>query len=603
LVASATTGTQTVSWYGGVAGYSVTYTAGGGAALPDPVTAITWPNGLSPGDAVTLTLATPLASGESLDITAQGTNPATPGTVNDFSVALGKGAPQTTTNEVTYGTSVRAVSVAASPPVAGEAATYTVSFEATGAGPASEIMLSEPGTDFSHVTGIFVTDATEGWHLLVAGAPARGSARLAISAPNDLIIPDDVVTVTLANVVNPPEGTVGDFSVSTNADIVAVDAPAYVISANAGAGTAVTVSVNPPLAGEEATYTISNLQASAILVGGVSQITLNGPAGTVFPDNASFYTVQDSTDAASGGTVLPGLSGGGTDAVTITVRNNISAGDTLSVIIQDALNPSVPATDAMFISGDVTGASAPAFPGANVSGPDGAIVDFSGTLFVFAGGHAFGMATPAQAAGVEALDHAGVVIAPTGAVPPTTKPAPGTLLVVYSGPTIYVVGADGQLHGFATPAQFLTDGFDPADVITVPNLASMTVGLTAGAEGPAANALATASNGAIVDSSGAFFVLAGGRAFGIASPSALKAVEGADRALPVAGAVGASLVNALVADGTLLTAKGVVYTSYGDNLYPFKSMSQLIDDGYGGTPAVVVPSTGGLVVEAAYSGS
>ena len=165
------------------------------------------------------------------------------------------------------------------------------------------------------------------------------------------------------------------------------------------------------------------------------------------------------------------------------------------------------------------------------------------------------------------------------------------------------MGADGELHGFATPAQFLTDAFDPADVTTVPESRVHDGRPHRGRRGPAANALATASNGAIVDSSGAFFVLAGGRAFGIASPSVLRAVEPPDRALPVSGAVGASLVNAPIADGTLLTAKGVVYTSYGGNLYPFKSMSQLIDDGYGGTPAVVVPSTGGLVVEAAYSGS
>ena len=59
----------------------------------------------------------------------------------------------------------------------------------------------------------------------------------------------------------------------------------------------------------------------------------------------------------------------------------------------------------------------------------GPIVDFSGTLFVFAGRTLF-TATPAQAAGVEAVDHAGVVVAPAGAVPPTAKPSPGTLVVV-----------------------------------------------------------------------------------------------------------------------------------------------------------------------------
>ena len=46
-----------------------------------------------------------------------------------------------------------------------------------------------------------------------------------------------------------------------------------------------------------------------------------------------------------------------------------------------------------------------------------------------------------------------------------------------------------------------------------------------------------------------------------------------------------------------------VYVSYGDNLFPFKSTRQLAADGYGGTPSIVVPNTGGLTVETSYSGS
>ena len=203
-----------------------------------------------------------------------------------------------------------------------------------------------------------------------------------------------------------------------------------------------------------------------------------------------------------------------------------------------------------------------------------------------------------------ATSAAGIPAAPASArIEPTTAALPGTLVIVYNNPTIYVVGTDGVLHGFATPAQFLGDGYDPADVITVPNYGHLTVGATAGSLGPAgnalataangavslgpvvANALATAANGALVNSSGTFYVLAGGRAFGIANEVVLRAIEAADTARPIAGTVGPALTGATISNGTLLTVSGEVYVSYGGGLYPFKSPAQLKADGYGGTRA------------------
>ena len=180
---------------------------------------------------------------------------------------------------------------------------------------------------------------------------------------------------------------------------------------------------------------------------------------------------------------------------------------------------------------------------------------------------------------------------------------PGTLVIVYNNPTIYVVGTDGILHGFATPAQFLGDGYDPADVITVPNGGHLAVGATAGSLGSAGNALATAADGALIESSGTFYVLAGGRAFGISSEAALRQIEAADTARPLLGTVGTALTGAAIAGGTLVTVNGEVYVSYDGDLYPFKSPAQLRSDGYGGTPSLPVPSTDHLTVELPYSGS
>jgi hypothetical protein len=296
--------------------------------------------------------------------------------------------------------------------------------------------------------------------------------------------------------------------------------------------------------------------------------------------------------------------GGGSNAVTLIVPNDISDGDRVSLTVQDVFNPGTPGDYTISITGSLTGLPGPPpFPDANVAYPDAAIVSFPGTLYVFAGGHAFGVASPTQAQGVEAIDDASVVSALGGAAVPTSAPVPGTLVIVYNNPTIYVVGNDGMLHGFATPAQFLGDGYDPADVITLPNGGRLPVGATAGSLGPAGNALATAANGALIDSSGTFYVLAGGRAFGIASEAALGHIEAADTARPLSGTVGPALTGAAIAGGTLLTVNGEVYVSYGGDLYPFKSLAQLRSDGYGGTPSLPVPSTGHLTVELPYSGS
>jgi hypothetical protein len=324
----------------------------------------------------------------------------------------------------------------------------------------------------------------------------------------------------------------------------------------------------------------------------------------VFPNNRDLYTLEDSTSLSGGGTVTAALVGGGSNAVTLVVPNDINDGDRVSLTVQDVFNPGTPGNYTLSISGSLTSLPGPPqFPDANVAYPDAAIVSFPGTLYVFAGGHAFGVASPTQAQGVEAIDDAGVVSAIGGAAVPTTAPVPGTLVIVYNNPTIYVVGTDGLLHGFATPAQFLGDGYDPADVITVPNEGHLGVGATAGSLGQLGNALATASNGALINSSGTFYVIAGGRAFGIANAAALRSIKAADPARALSGTIGPALTDATIAGGTLLTLNGQVYVSYGGDLYPFKSLAQLKADGYGGTPSLPIPNTGHLTVEFPYSGS
>ena len=190
--------------------------------------------------------------------------------------------------------------------------------------------------------------------------------------------------------------------------------------------------------------------------------------------------------------------------------------------------------------------------------------------------------------------------------PTSTAPRSGTLLTtraVNGDATIYFAGTDGELHGFSAGHQLSSDGYDPALVVTVPSLGRLRVGSTAGQEGTAARALATRADGAIVDSSGTFYVFAGGRAFGISSPAGLQRVEKDDKAKVLTGSVGVGLTSTAIASGLLLSAPGTVYASYSGALYPFKTMAQFASDGYGGTAAVPVSGAGGLDVVSSYSGS
>jgi hypothetical protein len=631
LTAKATAGT-TISWYSGASGYSVTFTPPRGTPTADPVEAVQVTTTATTNDTITLTLAAALAAGDQVTISGRGTNPSATSTdVVSVSPETGSpgswssaGTPESSTNSLVFGTLVSDVTVAPSPSVAGALATYVVSFQATSqlSGTAgAQICLSEPSgpTAFATEKGALVSDTTAGWHFIASGvaySAGNPASNPGCDEPdNGLVIPitagygvnpGDSVTVTLVGVTNPSAGTVADFTAATSADTVAVAAAPYAIGASSSRG--VVVSVNPSTTGSLATYTISDLEAGAPLAGGTSTVTLQAPPGTVFPNNPGSYTVQDSTTPSGSGSVSAPLSGGGTNDVTITVPASINAGDLLDITVEDAINPSS-ASSAYTITllGNVTGPPAVApFPDANVSYPNGAIIGFSGKDYVFAGGSAFQVQAPSALAALQKVDRATVQPAPPGARPPTGAPRPGTLLFtrpIDGTATIYVVGSDGELHGFATPKQFLGDGYDPALVVTVTSLGQLGVGASAGSQASAGNAFSTTADGAVVASSGAFYVFAGGRAFGIPTAAKLAAVRKTDKARALKGQVSPAQTSAVLAGGELLTISGTVYVSYQGDLYPFKSMAQLRADGYGGTAALPAPSTGGAPVVFSYSGT
>jgi hypothetical protein len=172
----------------------------------------------------------------------------------------------------------------------------------------------------------------------------------------DAINPGDAVSVLLAGVVNPAARTITDFQVKTTGDPIYATASPYTISTNASPG--VVVAVNPSTTGSLATYTISNVEATAALTGGTSTLELEAPSGTTFSNVAGYFSIVDTTNTAGSGTVTA-LSGGATNTVTLTVPHSISSGDVLTITAQDVINPSVASsTDVITIVGSVTGPGA-----------------------------------------------------------------------------------------------------------------------------------------------------------------------------------------------------------------------------------------------------
>ncbi len=289
-------------------------------------------------------------------------------------------------------------------------------------------------------------------------------------------------------------------------------------------------------------------------------------------------------------------------ATSTTLTSTATTNTTLTSTVTAA--PPAPTTTTTTTS---TPPRFPPFPDANVTYPNGAIIGFGANSYVFAGGRAF-LASAGSLAKLEKVDHAKVLSAPAGAVAPaTTAPRAGTTLTTNSvngGPTIYVAGKDGQLHGFSTLAQFFRDGYDAALVVTVPSLGGLTLGSTAGAAGSALTAFATRADGAVVGSSGTFYVFDGGKAFGIPSPRQLARIQHTDKSQVLVGSVSLADTRAGIAPGVLLSASGgpaKVYVSYQGALYLFKMKLQVANDGYGGTAAVPVPGTGGLGIVYPYS--
>ena len=392
------------------AGYSVTYTPSGGSVTTDTVqSATTASTDAGTNNQVSVLLASGIPAGSSITLTAEGVNPSASGaypltvtpewtnpptSAPSLSGQVPYNIPPTETGTVAFGTSVTGVTVTPSPTLGSASATYTVGFKsASGVGAGGYICLSEPSTIFANslpstaspTLSVLLTDTTSGAHFVLPSADVAdvvcGTSTqvdlnsLQITLPTgEAIIPGDQVTVTVTNVDNPRSGgTYSDFAVSTSADAVAVDAPAYQIGFSSNPG--VRVAVSPVSQGSLATYTISNLVAGAAIVPGATMTIQPSGTGTVLPDNASLYTLTDSTTTTGSGALGPlsyvPATVTSAAAVTLSVPNAINSGDQLTITIDDVTNPPLAGSYSLSIANaDIAGPAPVPFtiPGAPLVG-------------------------------------------------------------------------------------------------------------------------------------------------------------------------------------------------------------------------------------------
>jgi hypothetical protein len=181
------------------------------------------------------------------------------------------------------------------------------------------------------------------------------------------------IRLIVNGVTNPPTGSSYQLSVSTSSDSAA-QTSSYQIGPSATPPSAGPLAVISSLAAGvsgvmyDVTFTTS---ANGAMAGGAGTITLQAPAGTVFP-SASIDIVDLTADQDLGGTSTQILSNGGGTS-TWTVRNDVPALHEIELRIGGVTNPGAGSGSiALSTSSDTTPASTPSYtivsPGA-VSSP------------------------------------------------------------------------------------------------------------------------------------------------------------------------------------------------------------------------------------------
>ena len=473
---AATTGTTTLTFPVGTAfpsgptvfaldvtkGLTIPVTAAGSVAA-----------GSSTQNVVTITNGTTaVAAGDSVQYQILGaTSPASAGTESASVVTSGDGISVSTTYAITLATSVTNLpTVTLSNGALSAASTYTITgMEAAAAMPVG--VAASPGQ-----IGIFVPSAT-----------------ILPTAAADYMITDvtnaaaTAAPATVQTDLAPPTGTTGvDLTVSkaiASGDVLSIT---------------ITGVINPSAASSQYTAEFFGLNAITTAVSSAAPT-----AASTYP-NGAFVQSGAQIDVVAGGvgfgipsmTDYQQIAASDSSAVvsgSFPTATSVRTGTLLKVLGSPAIyvvgtngeaypfsTPTEFSSDgysAMSVVnvpslGSLTVGSGTA-PTAAVTMPDGALVQSGSTIYVYAGGVAFGIPTFANYQTIAAATGTAVV---QGTVSNTTGATltAGTLVQPIGSAGIYVSNGT-SLYQFSTASQFSSDGYNGANVVPVPSITALTV--------------------------------------------------------------------------------------------------------------------------------
>jgi hypothetical protein len=319
-----------------------------GGTVSDTTTGQTVSNNCSPtsGTTVTCTLndGNPVNAGDVLSVVLDGvTNPTATGPATSTVSTSSDTSPVTQSVTITAAQAVTGLSVVPTSTAAGAPANWTVGFTASSTGalvyPASTVTVALPsGTGLGSFYDGTVTDTTTGQTVSSNCSPTSGTTVTCTLNYGNTVNAGDVVSVVLEDVTNPTATGSATTTVSTSSDTVPVTT-SFTLTA-AQAVTSLSVVPTSTSAGATTNWTVGfTTSSTGALTWPGSTITMALPSGTTFGS----FGGGTVTDTTTGQPVSYDCSH--TSGTTVTCRldeyygSTISAGDAVSVALDDVTNP------------------------------------------------------------------------------------------------------------------------------------------------------------------------------------------------------------------------------------------------------------------------
>lgn len=384
------------SVFSGSSGDYLVTLAGGPTLSPDGAIVNPIPPGSSTGlgnNVVDLYMPFNVLAGSTVTISAGNTlNPTSANSAGTLSVSTSSDAtPLSTAFPITPATPVTNPSAGASTSAAGASnAIYTTSFKVThpltggaqGGVADGYVQLTAPaGALFNASSGDYIV--TDGIRrstpdgAIVNPSPAGGNNPLGTNVV-DVYMPfaiaaGDTVTIAASGIINPSAADPGgQVTISTSSDTVPVSTPLPITASTAVSG--LSAGANTMSAGASDVAYAATFTVDGPLYGGNqngvtdSFIQLQGPTGSVFNSNSSYYTAAygATTLNPDGVTVNPpppgGNTGPGNNVVDLYLPFNVPARATISVTATGVTNPTAANGGGAFAvttSSDASAASTP----------------------------------------------------------------------------------------------------------------------------------------------------------------------------------------------------------------------------------------------------